>query len=153
MPVRGIREGHLCQWIEEPGDGLVSPIAKPRGVIADVSRRSASNGTGAPNATTETVTDDLLDRRIERSILRTQCPPELGLKFTMAADVQTPEQRMDADPMAMAPPDHFVPSDISTNEIVALSLSGAAILIAVVVAAMELRNSDIRCWGKVYSPY
>ena len=124
------------------GDGLVSPIADLVGSSLLRAGRSASNESS--------LAGDLLSTDASKEAFKNAVPSELGLKFTMAADVQTPEQRMDADPMAMAPPE--ASSDISTNEIVALSLSGAAILIAVVVAAMELRNSDIRCGRNAFEP-
>jgi hypothetical protein len=122
------------------GDGLVSPIATPRSSGAEIIGLSALNAGG---------TQDVLTTDASKEAFKNAVPSELGLRFTMAADVRTPEQRMDADPMAMAPPVLEASSDVSTSEIVALSLAGTAILIAVVVAAVMFSNSNIRCGDKL----
>jgi hypothetical protein len=122
------------------GDGLVSPIATPRSSGAVLNELNVLNASD---------TQDLLTTDASKEAFKNAVPSELGLRFTMAADVRTPEQRMDADPMAMAPPVLEASSDVSTSEIVALSLAGTAILIAVVVAAVMFSNSNIRCGDKL----
>jgi hypothetical protein len=130
------------------GDGLVSPIATPRSSGAEIIGLSALNAGG---------TQDVLTTDASKNAFKNAVPSELGLRFTMAADVRTPEQRMDADPMAFATTSTSAPlvleasSDVSTNEIVAISLAGTAILIAVVVAAVMFWNSDARCRKTAYT--